>query len=458
MSTGSTHDTTGTASVPEVPGVDLLAALLDGMDAALCALDATGTVTHWNREAERILGWSAREAVGRHGFDGWAARSADAEEVLARLMCAMTAPGRQVHEFALLRKDGGRVLVRAQTTGVRGADGRPAGVYCAFGETHVQIDLERSLALGEGLLTDAAWGVVLVDADLRPAVLNGHAARAFGAPRAALLGRPLGDLVGQGVDELESALLHVLASGSAPEPADVWVTLRGPHGERRRCWRCGFVRLASPFAEADDPVPLGAGWLFQDVTDARRATQDADRLTLRFARLHRACAAAAECEDPLRAAGALLDAVLTGYADHVLVDRATPDGRLVRILASPSGAAAPGPVAPVASGGIPTRYPAAHPALQVVAHPAPARAEAPGAAAPDTSASGAPRWAADHRWPADTMRALCLPLRAGGRTLGVLTFLRSGFRPPFCREDTAYAETVAAQVAARLAVPAAEQP
>lgn len=46
------------------PGADLLAALLDGMDAALCAFDADGVITHWNREAERILGWSAEEAVG----------------------------------------------------------------------------------------------------------------------------------------------------------------------------------------------------------------------------------------------------------------------------------------------------------------------------------------------------------------------------------------------------------
>src|SRR4051794_7977877 len=59
-------------------GSDLLAALLDGMDAALCAFDADGVVTHWNREAERILGWSAAEAVGRKGFAGWAVRSADA--------------------------------------------------------------------------------------------------------------------------------------------------------------------------------------------------------------------------------------------------------------------------------------------------------------------------------------------------------------------------------------------
>lgn len=100
---------------PERDGADLLAALLDGMDAALCAFDADGIVTHWNREAERILGWSAAEAVGRRGFSGWAVRTADADDVEARLMAAMRAPGRQVHEFALLTKAawGGSSYVRS---------------------------------------------------------------------------------------------------------------------------------------------------------------------------------------------------------------------------------------------------------------------------------------------------------------------------------------------------------
>ena len=181
----------------ERPTSDLLAALLDGMDAALCAFDADGVITHWNREAERVLGWSPEEAVGRRGFAGWAVRTADADEVQGRLMAVMGVPGRQVHEFALLRKDGGRVLVRMQSAGVRGADGEPAGVYCAFSEVHAQIDLERAIALSEALFEDVSWGVVLVDVDLRPTVVNAHAARALSAGRSTLLGRPLGELIVQ---------------------------------------------------------------------------------------------------------------------------------------------------------------------------------------------------------------------------------------------------------------------
>ncbi|WP_242581249.1 PAS domain-containing protein [Streptomyces sp. MST-110588] len=306
---------------PDSDDSGLLAALLDGMDAALCAFGADGTVTHWNREAERILGWTAEEAVGRPGLAGWAVRKEDAEGVQAGLLAAMTAPGRQVNEFALLTKDGRRVLVRTQSSAVTGADGKPVGVYCAFSEVHAQIDLERSIALSEALFDDASWGVVLVDADLRPAVVNTHAARALGVGRTAMLGRPLGDLLAQGVEELEGALQHVLAEGAPPAAAELWVTLRSADAEEtRRCWRSGFLRLASPLAE--EPVPLGVGWLFQDITEAKRAEQESSLLRFRAQQLHRAGRAAGECEDPVEAAAVHLDFALAGFADHGLVDLA----------------------------------------------------------------------------------------------------------------------------------------
>ncbi|MEU8892179.1 PAS domain-containing protein [Streptomyces sp. NPDC048442] len=419
------------------PGSELLAALLDGMDAALCAFDADGVVTHWNREATRILGWSAADAVGRRGFAGWAVRTADAEEVQGRLMAAMDGGGRQVHEFALLRKDGGRVLVRTQSAAVTGADGRPAGVYSAFGEVHTQIDLERAIALSEVLFEDASWGVVLVDVDLRPTVVNVHAARALGGGRTTLLGRPLGERVVQGVDELEGALQYVLAEGTPPAPVDLWVTLRTAEGERRRCWRSGFLRLASPLAE--EPVPLGVGWLFQDVTDAKTAEQDAARLRFRGNQLHRAARAAAECEDPMEAAAAHLDFGLAGFADHALVDVLAGD-RLVRVAATPAGE--PGPCLQENAGaGIPVQYGEGHPALQALDRAGAVRASA-GARADAES------WAADRRWPADAVHALCTVLRSRGRTLGTVTFLRGTSRPAFERPDATYAESIAVRVAA----------
>ncbi|MGW6704342.1 PAS domain-containing protein [Streptomyces sp. NPDC054956] len=435
-----------TASGRNETADDLLAALLDGMDAALCAFDADGVITHWNREAERILGWSAGEAVGRKGFAGWAVRAADAQDVQDRLMAAQDVPGRQVHEFALLTKDGGRVLVRTQSAGVPGAGGKPAGVYCAFSEVHAQIDLERSIALSEALMEDASWGVVLVDVDLRPAVVNAHAARAFGSGRTALLGRPLGELLAQGVEELEGALQHVLAEGAPPAPVELWVSVRTPEGVRRRCWRCGFLRLASPLAE--EPVPLGVGLLFQDVTEDRQAQLDTAQLRFRSHQLYRAGRAAAECEDPAEAAAVRLEFALAGFAEHALLDvldvpvrdlvREPGRARLLRWAASPPGL--PGLPEP---GAIPVRYEAGHPALQALDRTGSVRTSAPpGAAAGD--------WTRARRWPEGAAHALCTVLRSRGRSLGTLTFLRGPSRAAFERADAAYAEEVAARVAADL--------
>jgi PAS domain S-box-containing protein len=447
------------------------------MDAALCAFSADGVITHWNREAERILGWSAEEAVGRRGFAGWAVRPADVAAVEARLLAAMRSTGRTVHEFALVTKEGGRVLVRTQSAGVRGADGRLAGVYCAFSEVHTQIDLERSIALSEALCESAEWGVVLIDADLRPAVANIHAARALRTRRTAMLGRPLGELLSSGVEDLEGALQHVLAEGAPPVPVDLWVTLRGgsaPAAERRRCWRSGFVRLASPLAE--EPVPLGVGWFFQDVTEAKLAEQDASRLRFRANQLHRAGLAAAECEDAMEAVTVFTDFAMAGFADHALVDLvadAAGDGegaragagdgagagagdgdtgadagdvpvRLVRAAATPAGAV--GPCTAVAPTGIPVRYRAGHPALQAVERTGTVRVVLGGDQGPERAGP----WSRSRQWPEDSVSALCAVLRSRGRTLGVATFLRSAARRPFDRRDAAYAEDVAVRVAASL--------
>ncbi|WP_030981099.1 PAS domain-containing protein [Streptomyces sp. NRRL S-1813] len=498
-------------SADETDDSGLLAALLDGMDAALVAFAADGTVTHWNHEAERILGWTTTEAVGRTGLAGWAVRKEDADAIDAALAAAMRSPGRQVHEFALLTKDGHRVLVRTQSSAVRVPGGRVAGVYCAFSEVHTQMDLERSIALSEALFEDASWGVVLIDADLRPAVVNAHAARALGVGRTALLGRPLGELLAQGVEELECALQHVLAEGAPQAVADLWVTLRSEEAELpRRCWRSGFVRLSSPLAE--EPVPLGVAWLFQDVTDAKRAETDGSLLRFRAHQLHRAGRAAAECPDPAEAAAVHLDFALAGFADHGLVDlAATPAPRPYGAVAEAdaydaydtdvdddaydtageaaeasrgsegagaAGGAAPPSGAPEAGAagadrgrrarrGTPrlvrtlaspagspgpseTLSATGIPTPYVPGHPAFQAYERRGSVRTSAGPASPAGWAAARNWPDGTVHGLCVVLRSRGRTLGVATFLRAPARRPFDRADADYAEEVASRIATAL--------
>lgn len=427
----------------------LLAALLDGMDAGLVAFDRAGTVSHWNAEAVRILGWSAEEVLGRFGFDGWAARPADAVEAYARLCETMRSPGRRVHEFALLTKDRRRVLVRAQSAAVPGPDGEPAGVYCVFSEVHRSIDLERSIALSEALLADASWGVMLIDAELRPAVVNDTAAQLLGVRRAELLGRPLGDLLDKGAEELEAALRHVLAEGPPPATTDLWLALSGDVADGRRCWRSGFVRLDSPYGQ--EPAPLGVGWLFIDMTQQKARETEAAQVRFRYQQLHRADRAAAECDSALEAVALHLDFSLAGFADRALVDLSDGARRLVRLVTT-TGDSGPSEVsASTADSGIPVGYPASHPAVQALQRTGTVRTTIGGEHMGDyASAVQVDAWAAARRWPPGMAHALATVLRSQGRTVGALTFLRGTGRRDFDRADAIYAEDVAARVAMAL--------
>ncbi|WP_233580639.1 PAS domain-containing protein [Streptomyces triticirhizae] len=431
----------------------LLAALLDGMEAALLALDTTGRVTHWNERATRLLGWPAAQAVGREGLGGWLVRDADADDITRRLLSVLrTAPGgpngpsRQTREIPLFRADGSRVLMRATTTAVRDAEGRPVGVYCAFGEALAQLDLERNLALSDALLGDAPFGMLLVDPDLRTVAVNGRAASALSVAQVDMLGEPLAEFITAGLDELESALEHTLAGQPPREPVELWLTLRddqlgagpAPFGagptEERRCLVSGFLQLGSPVT--GDPVPLGVAWVFQDATQAKRVGQGAARQRFRDSQLSRAARAAADCADPLDAAVLHLHYALPGFAEHALLDVTGEGGGLVRIAESPGTFAGR-----ESTRGLVIRYRAGHPALQAVDCAVPVRA---------TGGVSRSAWAQDHRWPADAEHALCVPLRSRGRVLGALTFLRGAGRRPFDRLDAAYGEEVALRVGAAI--------
>ncbi len=126
-----------------------------------------------------------------------------------------------------------------------------------------------------------------------------------------------------------------------------------------------------------------------------------------------------------------------------MADGETDSVRLVRVVATPSGA--PGPSLLTGQAGLPVRYGQGHPALQCVERAGSVRASV-GA----VRAEEAREWAEARQWPPDAVHALCAVLRSRGRTLGVVTFLRGAGRSRFERQDAVYAEDVAVRIGSAL--------
>jgi PAS domain S-box-containing protein len=83
--------------------VRLHAATLEHVDAAVCAVDASGRVTAFNPAAERLFGWTEAELLGRSPSE---IVSAEPAEKLAGAREAVRANGRHAAQWRLRRRDG----------------------------------------------------------------------------------------------------------------------------------------------------------------------------------------------------------------------------------------------------------------------------------------------------------------------------------------------------------------
>jgi len=101
-----------------------LRAVFEASPLAIVAIDTEGTVTSWNPAAERLLGWTAGEAVGRFLPHVGPEAVREYEERRARIL-----RGEHIvlDEVVRRRKDGSRVWVSLSVAPIRDADGRVTG-------------------------------------------------------------------------------------------------------------------------------------------------------------------------------------------------------------------------------------------------------------------------------------------------------------------------------------------
>jgi diguanylate cyclase (GGDEF)-like protein/PAS domain S-box-containing protein len=123
-----------------------LASLIAVLDEAVLTMDGTGRVRSWNSAAQRLLGWSAEEAIGQPvSMAVPADRQAEQRAWLAQLANGETVRAETVR----LHRDGSRLEVAVTITPVLGDDGTPVlaiGVMYDIGARKLALERLEHLA------------------------------------------------------------------------------------------------------------------------------------------------------------------------------------------------------------------------------------------------------------------------------------------------------------------------
>jgi len=136
--------------------------LLDQVHAAVTATDLAGAITHWNRAAERMFGWSTAEAVGRDFRDLLVSTGDEgrANDILTAVLAGQNWEG----EFPIQRRNGRRVLSFTTVSPIRGADEAIMGVVSVSVDITDRVRTERLIAARTGVTRALAEASSLTEA------------------------------------------------------------------------------------------------------------------------------------------------------------------------------------------------------------------------------------------------------------------------------------------------------
>ena len=237
-----------------------LARVVESSDDAIVSKDLNGTITSWNRAAERIFGYTAEEAIG-HSIRMIipADRQGEEDMVLARIR-----GGEAVTHFETLRqrKNGTLIPISLTVSPIHDAAGHVIGaskIARDIGErTQAAIATRRLAAVVES----SDDGIITKDLTSIITSWNPAAERIFGYTAAEAIGQSIRMLI---PDELQSEEDTVLAKIRAGEKIDHYETVR----QRKDGSRLTMSLTVSPLRNEHGEI-VGASKVARDITERSR--------------------------------------------------------------------------------------------------------------------------------------------------------------------------------------------
>ncbi len=418
--------------------IDLTAALLDQVRVAVIAVDLNNVVTHWNREAELLFGFTAEEVIGATSASMGIAPTDkdDADEIGRKILAGESWTG----EFPIYTRGGSYRRVHFHAGPVRDADGEVIGLVCVAADAEARAETAAQLSLYQAAIGQSPVGVGVYDDEFRYIRANDALLSFIGKGADEVLHRRVDDVLGPELGgQVIGFLRRVFATG---EPIlNYEIETRTPaHPDEDRWYQVSYFRLTD-----HDGKVVGAASLVSDVNEQHRIRDRLRDATERLALLAQVSELLASSLDLDRTLSALARLVVPAFADHCIVDLIDDNDELRRVVVVHAPEIEP-EAEPWITPGEVVHYPDAHPCAQalaggrsVVVSSVPSEIDFDAIAPNAVSAA----FARD----VGVQAAIACPLVAHGETVGVVSFVASVSGRRYMPDDQRLAEEIAIRAA-----------
>lgn len=249
---------------------NLLESIVESSHDAIVTKDLDGTVTSWNRAAEDIYGYTAKEVIGKpFSLLIHPEHPNEMTEILANIRA-----GNHVNHYETerVRKDGKTITVSLSVSPIHDASGKIVGA------ASIARDITERTRADRQARTASQYARSLIEASLDPLVtispagkitdVNEATIRVTGSPREKLIGTDFSDYFTE-PEKARAGYQQVFSKGSV---TDYPLTIRQGDGRRT-----DVLYNASVYRDADGNV-LGVFAAARDVTEQKQASQYARSL------------------------------------------------------------------------------------------------------------------------------------------------------------------------------------
>ena len=298
----------------------LFRAIVQSADDAITSIDLNETITSWNRAAEQLYGYEAREVIGKSNrLIIPPERYAEEDDVVRR---AKSGEGVQHFETVRVRKDGSRIDV-AITASAISEDGTVIGVSKIARDMSDRKNAERNGARLAAIVESSDDAIIGKDLNGIITSWNRAAESMFGYTADEAIGRSIRLIIPDSHQHEEDTIIDRIRRGESVQ-----------HFETIRCRKdrsCLPISVTvSPIRDKAGTV-IGASKIARDITERKHAEALAQRVQRQaefVARMAEVLSGSLDYEAKLKG---LVELAVPAMADWAALDTVEPDGRLRRL-------------------------------------------------------------------------------------------------------------------------------